>query len=138
MVMFAHSIPTPYYYELIYTIDAITEISGSITLKCRNQFADDLLVSGVKFWLNRTSACDFDLRERPDVYTIEVDAYSIKFNLTRNLEGHFTCGALEAQDNTRIIVRESGRLTLICKSQAATAKCMCINACVSMHVPVVS
>ena len=119
-VMFVRSIPIP--YELVHITDDSTEKTGSITLICRNQqLAERLPVSEVKFWLNRSSECDSDLRERADVQT--TDGYSIQFNLTRNLEGHFTCGGIEAQDNTRIIVRESDPLTLICKFQAAT-QCM--------------
>lgn len=109
------SVPLVQTYELIHMTDASTETTGSITLKCRNQLAEDLQVDRVIFWLNRTLACDVDLRQRPDVQEIIIDIYSIMFNLTGGLEGTFTCGSLVIQDNNRIIVRESAPKTLICK-----------------------
>ena len=112
IMTFASSTQTP--YELIFMTDSTTETSGSITLRCRDQYAEDLEISQVIFWLNRTTACDSDLRERADVRVIEVDNYNIKFNLTRNLDGHFSCGKLVTQDN-RISVQESDPKTLICK-----------------------
>ena len=91
MLKLASSTP-PASYELIYTTDSATETTGSVTLQCRDRLAEPVAVIGVKFWLNRTSACDLDLRERTDVQAIEVNADSIQFNLTGDLEGIFTCG----------------------------------------------
>ena len=102
-------------YELIFMTDSSTERSGSITLMCRNaELAQDLEVDRMTFWLNRTSPCDSDLRSRKDIQVIKVDDYRIKFNLTRNLEGIYTCGNATIQDN-RIIVQEINPKTLICK-----------------------
>ena len=114
MVVFASSTSTTKNFELVFMTDDKTETSGSITLRCRDQFAEDLQVTQVKFWLNRTSACDLDLRERPDLQVNEVDTHNINFNLTGKLEGNFTCGRLDTQDNG-IVVEESWPLTLICE-----------------------
>ena len=117
----------PILYELIYMTDSTTtETTGSVTLVCRDRFAEPVAVTRVKFWLNRTSACDLDLRERTDVQAIEVNTDSIQFNLTGDLEGTFTCGILILQDN-RITVEESNSLTLICKSHT------CIVFCINYH-----
>ena len=43
MVVFASSTQTP--YELIHMADSTTETSGSITLRCRDQFAEDLEIT---------------------------------------------------------------------------------------------
>ena len=55
--------------------------------------AENVPISEVQFWLNHTT-CDnsTSLREREDVNVLEVDSYSIQFNLTRRLEGFYTCG----------------------------------------------
>ena len=114
IIMFASISSTQIPYELIFMTDSTTSTSGSITVQCRDQDSEPLEISQIIFWLNRTSACDSDLRERADVRAIEVDNYNIKFNLTRNLEGQFSCAKLVTQDN-RIIVQESNPKTLICK-----------------------
>ena len=111
----ASSLTPPTSYELIHMTNSTTETTGLVTLMCRDQFAEPVPVNGVMFWLNRTSACDIDLRERRDVQMIKVSAYGIHFNLTGDLEGVFTCGILVIRDN-RITVEESDSLTLICKS----------------------
>lgn len=101
-------------FELIYMTDSQTELTGSILLQCRDATAEPLEINQTKFWLNRTSACDLDLTARADVHVVIVDNNRIKFNLTRNLEGVYTCGRLVLQEN-RIIVKESTPKTLICK-----------------------
>ena len=105
-------------YELIYTTDVTTELTGSITMFCRTSTtAENLLLSEVKFWLNRTT-CDThnpSLRERTDldVNILAVDKYRIKFNLTRSLEGYYTCG--KHVDEKCVI---STQKELICKYHA--------------------
>ena len=105
----------PYYYELIHVTDNTTETTGSITLLCRDKFAEPVAVNRVKFLLNGTSACDLDLRDRTDMQVIEVDSYGIKFNLTGNLEGKYTCGIVTVMNNRIIAINESMPVTLICK-----------------------
>ena len=100
-------------FELIFTTDDQTELSGSILLQCRDETAEPLDVNRTKFWLNRTSACDPDLTAIADVQVIRGDN-RIKLNLTRNLEGVYTCGRLVIEEN-EVIVRESTPETLICK-----------------------
>ena len=102
-------------HELIYMTDSTTEMSGSITLQCRDDLAEPLEINQINFWLNRTSACDLDLREREDVRVIIVNDKSIKLNITRNLEGNYTCGQLIAQDDSIIGVEESNPVTIVCK-----------------------
>ena len=83
------------YYELIYTTDVTTELTGSITMFCRTSTtAENIPLNEVKFWLNRTTYDTHDpsLRQRTDINVLAVDNYRIKFNLTRSLEGYYTCG----------------------------------------------
>ena len=102
-------------FELIFTTDSQTELTGSTLLQCRDTTtAEPLKINQTKFWLNRTSACDSDLTARADVHVVIVDNNRIKFNLTRNLEGDYTCGRLALQENG-IIVKESTPKRLICK-----------------------
>ena len=114
MVMFP-SLTQADQHELIFMIDSTTEMSGSITLQCHDDLAEPLEINQIKFWLNRTSACDLDLREREDVRVIRVTDKSIKLNISRNLEGNYTCGQLIAQDDRIIGVEESNPVTLVCK-----------------------
>lgn len=100
-------------FELIYMTDDQTASSGSISLQCRDaNTAEPLDVDQTKFWLNRTSACDPDLTAIADVQVLRDDKKT-KFNLTRNLEGVYTCGTLAIQEN-EVIIRESVPRTLIC------------------------
>ena len=88
------------------------EQSGIITMKCRNgTTADELDAATVHFWLNRTSTNDSDLRQRDDVLVTVDDNSSIRFTLTRNLEGNYTCGTRSDADS----VQESDPRILICK-----------------------
>ena len=99
-------------YELIYVTDVTTELTGSIRMFCRSSTtAEDVAISDVRFWLNST-ACNSttSLRERKDVNVSEVDNYSIKFNVTRSLEGYYTCGK-QVDENCVM----STELALICK-----------------------
>jgi hypothetical protein len=104
-------------HELIYSaVNMETEMSGSIILQCRDEFAEPLNINQaqIKFWLNRTSICDLDLVARGDVRVVRVDDYRIKLNITRNLEGDYTCGRLVVQD-AEIVVEESDPVALVCK-----------------------
>ena len=114
-VMYLIVMTSAHLYELIYMTDSTTELSGSITMQCRDALSTEPLeINQTGFWLNRSSACDLDLRARADVGAIGVDAYSIKLNLTHNLDGIYTCGRLVTQGN-EVIVKESNRITLVCK-----------------------
>lgn len=101
------------YYELIYKTTTTTTEDGSVTLTCRDGVtANELDVTKVRFWLNRSSKYNQDLRKRKDFGPIEViGCCTIKFNLTQSLEGYYTCGNLSKQG-----VQESPSQTLICKS----------------------
>jgi hypothetical protein len=99
-------------YELIYEIDATTEETGTIILKCRDgQTAEAQNINTISFFLNRTSAADPSLRERGDIKVTAVGNTGIKFNLTRRLEGHYTCDKRVNCNG----VTESPPKTLICK-----------------------
>ena len=100
-------------YELIFeTRDRITELSGEITLYCRNaQTTEKINVQSVKIWLN-ASSCEKDLRQREDIGRIEVvGCCSLRFNLTRNLEGNYSCGEF-GENGIRL---ESSPLRMICE-----------------------
>ena len=99
-------------YELIYRTDATTTTTGAVFLECRNDTtAEALNINTISFYLNRTSASDLSLRERGDVTVTAVGNTGIKFNLTRRLEGNYTCGTRVNCNN----VIESSPKTLICK-----------------------
>ena len=99
-------------YELIYTTDATTELTGSIRMFCRSSTtAENVAISDVQFWLNSTSCNSAtSLQQRMDVNVSEIDNYSIKFNLTRSLEGYYTCGKQVGENCVLSTERE-----LICK-----------------------
>ena len=102
-------------YELIYTTDGTTQLTGSLTLNCRDaSTAEELSINDISFFLNRSSAADPSLRERKDIKVIEVGNTAIRFNLTRRLEGLYTCGRKSRANCTEVI--ESPPKTLICKS----------------------
>ena len=98
--------------ELIFTTDSTTEQTGSITLKCRDGFtAEEVKISEIKFFLNHSSPSDPCLRERGDITVVEVGSTGIKFNLTREYDGYYTC-------RKRVdcaYVKESMPKALICK-----------------------
>ena len=101
-------------FELIRMTDSTTEQTGSITLQCRDALtAERLSISQISFFLNRSSAADPSLRERGDVRVAEIGCCGINFNLTRRLEGRYTCG--KRVDCTNLI--ESQPILLICKLQ---------------------
>ena len=108
-------------YELIYRTDATTDLMGSIRMLCRTYTtAENVPISEVQFWLNSTTCnSTTSLRQRDDVNVLEVDSYSIKFNLTRNLEGYYTCGK---QVNENCIM--STERELICKCGYSYAVCI--------------
>ena len=98
--------------ELIFEIDTTTAKTGAIILKCRDYETAELLnIDDISFYLNRTSASDFSLRERGDITVTAVGNTGIKFNLTRRLEGSYTCGT---RVNCNSVI-ESPPKTLICK-----------------------
>ena len=103
------SIPLP--YELTFETEEMTELTGSITMKCRDSHAEPLPLSQIKFFLNRSSVLDPSLRERKDITVVEVGDTGINFNLTRRLEGNYTCG--RRVNATHVI--ESLPTTVICK-----------------------
>ena len=100
--------------ELILMTGDQFEITGSIFLQCRDAAtAEPLELNQIKFWVNRTSYCDPDLATRADMRVMRV-GNRINFNLTRNLEGFYTCGRLHIQEN-EISIEESTPKPLICK-----------------------
>ena len=102
----------PASYELIFETDSTIEQTGLLTLRCRDSVTAEILdINEISFFLNRSSAADPSLREREDIRVVEVGTTGIKFNLTRRLEGYYTCG--KKVDCTN--VRESSSKALICK-----------------------
>ena len=103
-------------YQLVFQTDSITSRSGSVKLKCRNYITlEEINVQQVKFWLNSTSSNAQDLREREDFGSVEViGCCRIKFNLTRNLEGFYSCGK-KTNDSDGAKLLKSHSLELICK-----------------------
>ena len=97
-------------HEVIIETDETTENTGSIIMLCRDDFSENIPVREIKFFLNHSSV-DVSLRERDDFNVVEVDRYRIKFNLTRSLEGNYTCG--RRVNSTHVI--ESLPRTLVCK-----------------------
>ena len=108
-----HTIPrSTATYELIYTTDSTTDTTGSITMYCRNSATTEKVpLNEVQFWLNRTNRCNPSLRERTDINVIEVDDFKIKFNLTRHLDGYYTCGKYVNGN----YVLESSQKIFVCK-----------------------
>ena len=108
-----HAIPrSTATYELIHTTDLTTETTGSITMYCRNSTtAEKVPLNEVQFWLNRTNRCDPNLQERGNINAIEVDNFKIKFNLTRHLDGYYTCG--KYVNGNRVL--ESNQKAFVCK-----------------------
>ena len=95
MTVHASSLSQPPPYELIHhSFQRITELSGLVELVCHEKStAETLSVNEISIWLNRTSVTDPDLREREDVGVVEVNGCcGLRFNLTQQLEGNFTCG----------------------------------------------
>ena len=100
-------------YELIFeSRGRMAELTGEIILSCRSSLtAEKISVHSVKFWLN-VSSSENDLREREDIGPIEVvGCCSLRFNLTRNLEGDYSCGEF-GENGIRL---ESHSVTLICE-----------------------
>ena len=99
-------------YELIHYTDGTTHLAGSIILQCRSgATAEELELNKISFFLNRSSAADPSLRERADIEVVEVGSTNIKFNLTRRLDGFYTCG--RRVNFTHVI--ESQPKPLVCK-----------------------
>ena len=89
-------------YRLIFQTDTTSARTGSVTLTCQNGTTlEEINVQNVMFWLNTTQQ---DLGE-------VIGCCSITFNLTRNLEGSYTCGKISG-NGTR---HESLPVELICK-----------------------
>lgn len=109
-IMAIHTQPElPPPYELIHR----SLSSSLIELICREgSTAESLPINEISIWLNRTSVNDLDLREREDVGRVVVNGCcGLRFNLTPQLEGSFTCGKRIDIAN----VQESLPKTLICK-----------------------
>ena len=103
-------------HEVTFETDGTTEQTGSIIMQCRNEISENIPLSHeVKFWLNWTNPHDpnasTSLQERGDFNVVKVDPYRIKFNLTRGLEGNYTCG----QRVNESYVQMSQPKTIICK-----------------------
>ena len=97
-------------YKLKHTIQ--NTATGSVLLQCQGAVTLNVTESDVVFWLNRGNATDAGLRERGDVTVSETeDQLGIVFNLTRDLEGFYTCGRRINSSN----VYESLPKTLICE-----------------------
>ena len=97
-------------YELIRSIQDST--TGSVLLQCREETTTSLEILNVANVIFRENSTDADLRERDDVTVIETeDQLGIEINLTRNLEGYYTCGR-RIDSNS---VYESQPKPLICK-----------------------
>ena len=74
---------SPSRYNLVFMTDSTTEQTGSIILACRDALtAEQLSISQISFFLNRSSAADPSLRERGDVRVAEIGSSAINFNLT--------------------------------------------------------
>ena len=88
--------------------------SSEVTFQCRSETTQAVeYVNDTIFWRNRMTARDAGLRERNDVMVTETaDQQGIRFNLTRDLEGYYSCG--KRIDCTSI--DESPQVTLICES----------------------
>ena len=123
-------------FELIFETDTKPE-SGSIILTCRDSWtANELRVDEVSSWMNRSSTSNnaTDLRERKDLVTEVVGCCSIKYTLLPNLEGNYTCGKVDDDEN----VQESQPLTLICKYcmpllYAVSVSYMVLSSCVDQN-----
>ena len=100
-------------FELKHSIQDTT--TGAVKLQCQARSSLKMLNvtdSNVVFWLSRKNATDAGLRERDDVKVTETeDQLGIVFNLTRDLEGYYTCGRRIDSSN----VSESPSVTLICE-----------------------
>ena len=98
-------------YELSHDIQTG---SSEVTLRCRSETTQAVeYVNDTIFWRNRMTARDAGLRERNDIMVTETaDQRGIRFNLTRDLEGYYSCG--KRIDCTSI--DESPQVTLICES----------------------
>ena len=82
-------------YELIYRTDSTPDLTGSITLICRDdETAEKVGISEISFFLNCTSGASncLSLRERGDITVVAVGSTCIRFNLTREYDGYYTCG----------------------------------------------
>ena len=117
-------------HEVIFETDKTTEETGSIQMLCRDAYAEPIPINEVKFWLNQTHACDLSLRERHDFNVVEVDSYKIKFNLTRRLEGIYTCGWCVNESG----VLESSPKTLTCEYNNFACYNNIIGACCSIKI----
>ena len=112
MANIAISAPCSSQSELIFETDTTTVETGAIILKCRDYETTELLnIDAISFYLNRTSENDLPLRKRGDITVTAVGSTGIKFNLTRRLEGNYTCGT---RVNCNSVI-ESPPKTLICK-----------------------
>ena len=90
-------------YELIHHTDSTTELTGSITLICRDdETAEKVGISEISFFLNCTSGASncLSLRERGDITVVADGSTGIQFNFTREYDGYYTCGRRSRGDGT--------------------------------------
>ena len=101
-------------YELIHNVTT----TGSALLQCREETTTSRKLLNVTNVIFRENSTDADLRERDDVIVIETDdRLGIVFNLTRNLEGSYTC---ERRTDSNCVPCESPPITLICELQCVS------------------
>ena len=107
----ASSITPPPQYELICRTDSTTELTGAISPMYRAT-AETISVDEVVFILNCSSVDDPSIRERGNIRVV-VGSNGLRSNLTRRLEGYYTCG--RRVNVTYVEVLESLPLILACK-----------------------
>ena len=105
------SITPPPQYELICRTNSTTHLTGSISPMYRAT-AETISVDEVVFILNCSSLDDPSIRERGNIRVV-VGSYGLGSNLTRRLEGNYTCG--RRVNVTYVEVLESLPLILACK-----------------------
>lgn len=91
------------------------EFHNRITLRCMNRTinADD---GGALFWLNRTGPLDPSIAERSDIIHREWEEgvlVGIRFIITQELEGHYTCGRRITSGGSETNVVESNTISLV-------------------------
>ena len=92
-LVLAYNVALLPYYELVYETDNTIDLTGSITMKCRkSSTAEELDLSETSFFLNHSSVINcLSLRDRGDITLVSVGRTGIKFNLTREYDGFYTC-----------------------------------------------
>ena len=100
-------------YELTLFFDIQDTTTGSVLFHCHEETTTSQKLLNVTNVIFRENSTDADLREREDVTVIETkDQLGIMFNLTRNLEGYYSCGRRTDSNN---VPYESPSIPLICE-----------------------